>query len=557
MATTYLIRKTGNDNNGGTSASIRSTGTDGVTNGTNTLTSATGTWAAGDIGHGIFIGGVNQWRLITAVASATSLTFSGATIASASGRTWTIGGSWLTIGKALGASGIASGDTVYIGAGVYREVVTVAMTSATVETQVIGDVDGVVTGDAGEVRWTAWTTDDKTAGSSSNVLELAGRDFLTFVNLAITAYTASAVSSASTGAATNITFRKCFLFSMTNTVIVISATGSPADTTLTWTIDSCIALCLTSGSAISVTTASSTVAQFNLAMVLKNSILFSFTGSTILLIKSGANSFAGGGFTINNCTIYGGNGVRTVTAGSTTYPMSVYNCIIQASSTGVTAANNTGEIIEDYNAINSTTARSNVTAGTNSKTVYFPVLNIGQAALFGFLPRPAFSPGIDSPMLGFGTDASVSLTTDILGRDRPSGSGITWASALKGVGAYEFHDFARKESTVTDAGDGWKLTGPGDQDILIPVDASATVLAIKTRYDTNHGTTNKPQAELIANASIGITGEVKTATVGVDTWETLTFSTFTATAKGWVTVRLRSRSAAGNGLCYFDTLTGV
>ena len=28
---------------------------------------------------------------------------------------------WATIGKALGASGISSGDTVYIGAGVYRE----------------------------------------------------------------------------------------------------------------------------------------------------------------------------------------------------------------------------------------------------------------------------------------------------------------------------------------------------------------------------------------------------------------------------------------------------
>ena len=50
------------------------------------------------------------------------------------------GAAWLTIGKALGASGIASGDTVYIGAGVYREAVTVNMTSATAETKVIGDV---------------------------------------------------------------------------------------------------------------------------------------------------------------------------------------------------------------------------------------------------------------------------------------------------------------------------------------------------------------------------------------------------------------------------------
>ena len=40
---------------------------------------------------------------------------------------------WATLTKALGASGIASGDTVYVGAGTYRETVTVAMTSPTAE----------------------------------------------------------------------------------------------------------------------------------------------------------------------------------------------------------------------------------------------------------------------------------------------------------------------------------------------------------------------------------------------------------------------------------------
>ena len=44
---------------------------------------------------------------------------------------------WLTIAKALGAAGIASGDTVYLCPGTYRELVTVNMTSATVETKVV------------------------------------------------------------------------------------------------------------------------------------------------------------------------------------------------------------------------------------------------------------------------------------------------------------------------------------------------------------------------------------------------------------------------------------
>ena len=38
---------------------------------------------------------------------------------------------WKTLGKLLGASGFASGDTAYLSpAGPFREVVTVAMTSA-------------------------------------------------------------------------------------------------------------------------------------------------------------------------------------------------------------------------------------------------------------------------------------------------------------------------------------------------------------------------------------------------------------------------------------------
>ena len=93
------------------------------------------------------------------------------------------GAAWLTIGKALGASGISSGDTVYIGAGTYREIVTVNMTSATAETKIIGDVDGSQTGDAGEVIWTAHVTDDVTVPSSAYPLVANGRDFITIQKL--------------------------------------------------------------------------------------------------------------------------------------------------------------------------------------------------------------------------------------------------------------------------------------------------------------------------------------------------------------------------------------
>ena len=91
---------------------------------------------------------------------------------------------WLTISKALGASGISSGDTAYIGPGVYRESITVDMVSATSETFVIGDVLGANTGDdPGEVRITNYMTDDTTAPTDQDFIDLHGRDYLTFQNI--------------------------------------------------------------------------------------------------------------------------------------------------------------------------------------------------------------------------------------------------------------------------------------------------------------------------------------------------------------------------------------
>lgn len=134
MTNWYVQGSGGNDNNGGTSWAVRSTGTDGATHGNNTLDAASASWSAADIGHGIFIGGVNQWRLIVTVPSATQLTFSGATIATASGRTWTVGGRFATVSKALGIAGLAAGDTIYVAPGTYKETCTLSVSGGSLYT---------------------------------------------------------------------------------------------------------------------------------------------------------------------------------------------------------------------------------------------------------------------------------------------------------------------------------------------------------------------------------------------------------------------------------------
>jgi hypothetical protein len=223
-------------------------------------------------------------------------------------------------------------------------------------------------------------------------------------------------------------------------------------------------------------------------------------------------------------------------------------------------ANTSGQITEDYNWICAVTPRASVTAGSNSIAVsanaiaYAPALDFGQSLLNGFSPRPHLTPMVGSPLLNFGSTGAPSV--DLLNRPRPAGSGLgASAGILLAVGALERHDTASQETSVVDAGSsGIKIVGPGDHDLKIPVDASSTTISIRARYDTNHAATNKPQAILLANPKIGVTAETVTMTAAVDTWQTLTFAAQTPSAKGVVTVRLVSRSAAGNGIAYFDTV---
>lgn len=76
---------------------------------------------------------------------------------------------WKTLTKALGASGISGGDTLYVAPGVYRETVTLGFASSASTTYIYGDplstkFSGVT---AGPVRITAYLTTD-TLGLSGN-----------------------------------------------------------------------------------------------------------------------------------------------------------------------------------------------------------------------------------------------------------------------------------------------------------------------------------------------------------------------------------------------------
>jgi hypothetical protein len=143
------------------------------------------------------------------------------------------GTAWRTIGKALGAAGIASGDTVYVGAGVYREAVTVAMTSAT-----RGNLHHRRCGRGADRRRGRSDPDQlrerlERHRLAGDVINLAARDFLTFRNLTMIAGSTGNCIDGSTTNSTNIVIDKCYIAAYGAAPILYTGTFAAA---ANWTI---------------------------------------------------------------------------------------------------------------------------------------------------------------------------------------------------------------------------------------------------------------------------------------------------------------------------------
>lgn len=336
------------------------------------------------------------------------------------------GAAWATVGKALGASGISSGDTVYIGPGLYREAVTVSMTAATVTTSVIGDVDGSHTGDpAGPVTMTANTLTDL-ATSSGTTLSMTSKHFLSFSNIVFD-QSSGVLLTATT--CHDITFTDCaFLanglnaggFSLTMTVDIAS----------NWTIDRCIFTGYGGGNgAIFVPVLpTSTVADYDSNILIRNCIFYCFASAPAIQVQSsGANSFKGGGVQVRNCSAFGAALLYALGPTlSTTIPCTVKDSlVVSGSANAALRAASAGFITEDYNILIGSTIRTNVTAGTHSmgstSPTVLPKLSWGQERIWGGLPRPGGTPLADSFMLGFGANASPP-SVDMMNRARPGGA---------------------------------------------------------------------------------------------------------------------------------------
>ena len=471
---------------------------------------------------------------------------------------------WLTITKALGAAGIASGDTVYLAPGTYREIVTIAMTSAVAETKVIGDVanaQGFKDGSGnrlggGYVIHTAYLTNDVSAPSALTLLTLGARDFLTFENILFVGGTASPSILSAVATSTDIIFRQCAFIDNApgnglNMMTIVIGNGVTAN----WLIERCVFFGYQRIMGITLTGAAAGV-DYDANMTIRNCLFWGAFQEGIRIGNTGGTVSKGGGVDmlnntmISNCILIQMSGTN-----STSIPCTAYNSVFIGGNANpvLSAGGVAGSLVEDYNHICGVTPRGgSLGTGANSVTnaVRALMIHTGFASLWGFTVRPPAMPMAQSGWLGFGNQ-SGSPSVDMLNRPKPEGG----QSIVKGIGAMERHDTGAKETTTVHSGTvGMKLTGPASQSFEVAVDAVATTISIYARYDTNHGTTNKPQMTITNGTECGVNDATVTMTAGIDTWEQLILN-FTPARAGIVTMTVVSRSAAGNGIAYFDDFT--
>ncbi len=323
-------------------------------------------------------------------------------------------GAWLTIGKALGASGMADGDVLYVGAGTYREVVTIGFTP-TGTTSIIADVDGSQTGDPGPVVWSAYTTNDSTAPANTAALTLNGKNFLSFSKFYFMggAPNPSVVNATTTGSH-DITFTDCTFVPGVATTAgnCISQVGTAAAQDH-WLLDRCRFLwfnqsrCLSFANATSASGNGVATGDWDRDVVIRNCLFVSTHPSqAIYWTSSGANTFKQGGLKVYDCTFVGGSvGTAVIyadTGASINVPVVVSNCHFYGVNVAIGADAN-GKVVEDYNLIQATTPRSNVAIGPFSNANMLAVYpSLGYDWTIGANPRPPFSPwAATAPSLGF------------------------------------------------------------------------------------------------------------------------------------------------------------
>jgi len=316
----------------------------------------------------------------------------------------TTGTAWRTIQKALGATGIASGDTVYIAPGVYTEAVTIGGTYSA-PTYVIGNPTASLFAgvSAGSVNHSGINSAGTTSIITGPILSGTSKSYLKFSNI---------FWSTSSGGIVTITgryneFVNCVFEAMSTNGGLLSLTALSGQT-----LDAVVSKCIFyRGQSHILFTGNTNVADTS-----------SISSSLLLWSSDQPISITTVQTKIYNCTTFS-RGMYSVVvyAGSASFPTTVYNCIIP----GTLFVGASNIMVEDFNRFVSG-RQGTMAVGANTTNNGATGLDIGQSLLFGLNNLQYATSYLGSPNTSYGTVTNAPAT-DLYG--------VTWTGLSPDAGS--------------------------------------------------------------------------------------------------------------------------
>lgn len=490
------------------------------------------------------------------------------------------GAAFLTIDKA--ANTLAAGETVYVGAGVYRELVTMdtSGTSGNIISY-IADVDGSQTGDPGLVVISAYADEASTAARAA-CIDMDTREFITWRGFVFDGGTSACIHDgidAGNRAYEEVTFEDC-VFSSGHTesdiavYLDLNEGATPTSAGLTFQ------RCIFTGTVRIVYNENATAEvdckmRFESCVFQSSVSATSLEGAGIAWDRNVSSTYWVGGVSVTNCFFdrcYYGMWIDTTTTTVATHMITFRNNIFYKNQSPIDATATGGAGVDsDYNTfVQPNTTDGDVTLGSNDQTedrtpgLWGGVHDMPLRRFLGWSPFRPYEPislidGVENyshNAIGSG-NSTPAPAFDLYNDPRPMGQWGTNNSDTEGRhatpdrGPVEARPQPTQESTTVRTGtNSIEIAGAGFHDFLIPVKAQSTTVSIYGRYDSNH-TGSLPQLEVLNIP--GVVDQSDTMVAAANTWEELT-ATFTPTSAGVCRVRVISRDTSTSGLVFFDDL---
>jgi hypothetical protein len=341
---------------------------------------------------------------------------------------------WQTITKAIGATGIAPGDTLYIAPGVYRGSFTAAFTSPSSEGQRItiagnptaSQFNGV---SPGPVIITNYTDNVTALGVT---FACTSKSYITIQDISFVGYRAGNAPSYGVVVSFLGTYqiiRRCGFYAYAQSIENYSHIFTVANGNRGPLIEDCVFL----GYA-ELTQSVNSGASYNSQSLIRNCVFINPSTSTLtnqcLRIDASGSTPSFGGITVVNCRFVGNTGIRPQ-AGSrvnSTFPVLVQNCIFDTVS-GIVSSS-LGDFVESYNMFNCQVERTLVATGTGSIVRAFISPDFTMSRLSGWANLPFWANHFVSASQNAGINTN-SDTTDFYG--------VTWlAPSTPTMGPIEY-----------------------------------------------------------------------------------------------------------------------